>query len=114
MSSKKVNFDSLRTLAFGGILATYVAIGNPASVNARIMRLVNDTNAGMIFSDDNTDANGKIYLPQGTYLLIDLTSNLVPGHDDGFVIAKNTTFYVKYASAPTSGGVYLEYMYGNT
>lgn len=112
MSSKRVYFDTLRTLAFGGISASYAAVGAALDVNPRIICITNDTNAGMIFSDDDTDSSGKWYLPAGTFKLFDLTTNQVQGKDDSFVIAKGTIIYVKQASAPSSGGVYVEYVYG--
>lgn len=112
MSAKRVYFDTLRTLGFAGISAAYAAVGPALTVEPRIICITNDTNAGMIFSDDNTNATGKLYLPAGTFKLFDLTANLVPGKDDGFVIAKNTIMYVKQTAAVSSGGVYIEYIYG--
>ena len=112
MSSKKVYFDTLRSLAFGGISGTYAAVGTATTVNPRIMCITNDTNAGMIFSDDNTNSTGKFYLPAGSFKLFDFTTNEVQGKDDSFVMAKGVTMYVKQASAPASGSVYIEYVYG--
>ncbi len=112
MSAKRVYFDTLRSLAFGGISGAYAAVGSALTVEPRIICITNDTQGGMIFSDDNTNATGKFYLPAGSFKLFDLTSNLVPGKDDGFVIAKGTIIYVKQSSAPVSGGVYVEYIYG--
>jgi len=114
MSAKRVYFDTLRSLAFGGISGVYAAVGSALTVEPRIICLTNNTDAGMIFSDDNTNTTGKLFLPPGTFKLFDLTANMVPGKDDSFVIAKGTIIYVKQASAPSSGGVYLEYIHGNT
>lgn len=111
MSAKKVYFDSLRTLAFGGISGSYAAVGTPLTVNARMICFTNKTVGDMIFSTDNTDANGQILVPAGSFKLYDLTANLVPGKDDSFVLAKNTQFYVKQATAPVSGAVYIELVY---
>ncbi len=112
MSAKRVYFDTLRSLAFGGISGTYAAVGAASTVEPRIICITNDTDAGMIFSDDNTNSTGKLYLPKGTFKLFDLTANLVPGKDDSFVIKKGTIWYVKQVSAPGAGGVYIEYIYG--
>jgi hypothetical protein len=109
---KRVYFDTLRSLAFGGISGTYAAVGTATTVQPRIICITNDTDAGMIFSDDNTNATGKLYLPRGTFKLFDLTANLVPGKDDGFFIKEGTIIYVKQASAPGAGAVYVEYIYG--
>lgn len=112
MSSKRVYFDTLRNLAFGGISAAYAAVGAALTVNPRIICITNDTDAGMIFSFDNTNATGQLYLPKGTFKLFDLTTNEVQGKDDSFVIAKGLTLYVKQSAAPSTGGVYVEYIYG--
>jgi len=112
MSAKKVYFDTLRTLAFGGISGVYAAVGSALTVEPRIIYITNDTDAGMIFSTDNTNATGMLYLPKGTFKLFDLTANMVPGKDDSFVMAKGTIIYVKQSSAPGSGAVYVEYVYG--
>ena len=112
MSAKRVYFDTLRSLSFGSISAAYAAVGTALAFEPRIICITNETNAGMIFSDDNTNATGKLYLPANSFKLFDLTSNLVPEKDDGFFIAKNTIMYVKQTSAPSSGGVYIEYIYG--
>ena len=111
MSAKKVYFDTLRTLAFGGISGTYAAIGGPTTINPRIICMTNDTDAGMIFTDDNTNASGNFYLPPHSFKLFDLTANMVPQDDDNFVIAVAKTIYVKEASAPSLGAVYVEYIY---
>lgn len=113
MSAKRVYFDTLRTLAFGGISGTYAAVGSALSVNPRIICITNNTDGDMIFSDDNTSVPGKLFLAKGSFKLFDLTANLVTQKDDSFVIAIGTVIYVKQVSAPSMGGVYLEYIYGN-
>jgi hypothetical protein len=112
MSAKKVYFDTLRSLAFGGISAAYAAVGSPLTVEPRIICITNKTAGDMIFSTDNTLVAGQLFLPSGTFKLFDLTTNMVPGKDDGFFIAKGTQFYVKQVTAPVSGAVYLEFIYG--
>lgn len=112
MSAKRVYFDTLRSLAFGSISGTYAAVGAASTVEPRIICITNDTDASMIFSDDSDNATGKLVLTRGSFKLFDLTANLVPGKDDSFVIPKGTTWYVKQVSAPTSGAVYIEYVYG--
>lgn len=112
MSAKRVYFDTLRSLPFGDISGSYAAVGSALTVNPRIICITNDTDAGMIFSDDSSDSDGKLYLPKGTFKLFDLTTNEVQGKDDSFVIAKGTIIYVKQVAAVSSGGVYIEYIYG--
>jgi hypothetical protein len=112
MSAKKVYFDTLRSLAFGGISASYAAVGAATTIEPRIICITNATAGSMIFSDDNTNSTGKLFLPANSFKLFDLTSNLVSGKDDGFVISKGTVFYVKQVTPPVSGAVYIEYLYG--
>jgi len=114
MSAKKVYFDTLRSLAFGGISAVYAPVGSAFTVEARIICFTNKTQGDMIFSTDNTNADGQIFVPAGAFKLYDLTSNIVPEKDDSFVIAKGTQFYVKQSTAPVSGAVYIENVYGQT
>ena len=111
MSSAKVYFDTLRSLAFGSISGTYAAVGTATTVEARIVCFTNKTQGDMIFSTNNTVADGQIFVPAGSFKLYDLTANLVPGKDDTFVIPKNTQFYVKQSTAPVSGAVYIEIVY---
>ncbi len=111
MSAKKVYFDTLRSLAFGGISAVYAAVGTACTVNPRIMCITNKTQGDMIFSVSSSNADGNLFVPAGTFKLFDLTANLVPGKDDNFVIAEGTIWYVKQVTAPTSGAVYIEYLY---
>lgn len=111
MSSKKVYFDTLRTLGFASISGTYAAVGSALTVEARMVCFTNKTAGDMIFSTDNTNSTGQIFVPAGSFKLYDLTANLVPGKDDSFVLAKNTQFYVKQSTAPVSGAVYIELVY---
>ncbi len=112
MSAKKVYFDTLRSLGFASISAAYAAVGTPLTVNARIICFTNTTQGDMIFSVDNTNATGQILVPAGSFKLYDFTSNLISGKDDAFELAKATQFYVKQSSAPVSGSVYIELVYG--
>ena len=111
MSAKKVYFDTLRSLAFGGISAVYAAVGSALTVEPRIMCITNKTQGDMIFSISSSNADGNLFVAAGSFKLFDLTANLVPGKDDNFVIAKGTQFYVKQVTAPVSGSVYLEFIY---
>jgi hypothetical protein len=113
-SAKKVYFDTLRSLAFGGISAVYAAVGSALTVNPRIMCITNKTAGDMIFSTDNTNTDGQLIVPAGSFKLFDFTANLVPSHDDNFVMPIGTIMYVKQATAPVSGAVYIEYVYAGS
>jgi hypothetical protein len=111
MTAKRVYFDTLRSLAFGSISGTYAALGSVLTVSPRIICFTNNTQGGVIISDDSSNASGKLFLPPGSFKLFDLTANMVPGKDDNWVIAVGTQFYVKDTTAPVSGAVYLEILY---
>jgi hypothetical protein len=111
--AKKVYFDTLRSLAYGSISGSYAAVGSPFTVEPRIISITNNTAGDMIFSTDSTNSTGQLFLRAGSFKLFDLTANLVPGKDDSFVMAKGTQIYVKQVSAPTSGAVYIELVYGS-
>ena len=111
MTAKKVYFDTLRSVAFGGISAAYAVVGSALTSPARVICLTNKTQGDMIFSTDSSNATGMLFLPAGTFKLFDLTANMVPGKDDNYVIAIGTQFYVKQLTAPVSGAVYIEILY---
>ena len=111
MSAKKAKFDTLRSLGFAGISAAYAAVGSAVENNPRIFCINNNTAGDMIFSFDSADSAGQMFVKAGSFKLFDLTSNMIPGKDDGLQIAVGSILYVKQLTAPTSGAVYLEYIY---
>ena len=62
----------------------------------------------MIFSTDNTDAAGHMFVAKGSYKLYDVQANQNAQFDDKYVFPVGTQFYVKQVSAPVSGNVYVE------
>lgn len=108
--AKRARFDALRSIAFGSISGTYAAIGTEIEVNARILCITNGTNAPVIISDDGV--TDKLIVLPTSGKLFDLTSDLNVGKDDSFVLGAQTTLYVKQVSAPSSGSVYVEVVYG--
>ena len=109
---KRVYLDTLRSLAFGGISASYAAVGSAFTVEPRIICITNATQGALILSDDNTNVAGKLFLAPNSYKLFDLQSNMNPNIDDAFLMAIGTIIYVKQVTAPTSGAVYVELIYG--
>lgn len=104
-------FDSLRTLAFGGISGSYAPVGVPLAHQVRAFCITNNTQGDLIFSLNNTDAAGNMFVAKGSYKLYDVQSNINPQFDDKYVLAIGTQFYVKQVTAPTSGDVYIECLY---
>lgn len=109
MFTTQARVDTLRTLAFGSIGATYTAVGPPFAYQARIICFTNTTNEDMIFSMDGmTD---QLIVPAFSFKLFDVTTNHRPVNMDDFVFAIGTQWYVRYTAAPSSGAVYIEVVY---
>ena len=111
MSAKKVYFDTLRSIGFAAISATYAAVGSAFTEEVRIICITNKTAGDLILSTDSTNATGQLFIPAGAFKLYDLTANMDPNKDDSFVIAIGTQFYVKQVTAPVSGALYIENIY---
>ena len=101
-------FEPLRTLAFGGISGTYEPVGPPTTHPVRAFCITNNTQGDMIFSTDETDAQGHMFVSQGSYKLYDVQANQNAQFDDKYVFPVGTQFYVKQVTAPTAGDVYIE------
>ena len=104
-------FEPLRSLAFGGISASYAAIGGPLTEQVRAFCITNNTQGDMIVAIDNTVAAGHMFIAAGSYKLYDVQANINPEFDDKYVISIGTTFYVKQSTAPVSGAVYVECLF---
>jgi hypothetical protein len=101
--------DTLRTLAFGAIGATFVPVGPPLAFPARIICFTNTANTDVIFSMDGT--TDQVLVPAGSFKLFDITTNHRPVNQDDFCFANGTQWSVRYAAAPASGAVYIEVVY---
>lgn len=110
IQASRAAFEPLRSLAFGSIAAGYTAVGTPLANPARILSIINMTDAAVILSLDGV--NDHIICPANTGKVYDETTNRA-GTIQGFYIPQGTQFYVKRAAgAPTSGSVYIEVQYG--
>lgn len=109
--AKKAVFDTLRTLAFGSISGTYAAVGNAFTEPMRMITISNQTNGDMIFSTDDANADGNVFLFAGEQRTYDFTANMIPGKDDSLVLPVGTAWFVKQSTAPSSGGVTIEAVY---
>jgi hypothetical protein len=109
MFTTKARVDVLRTLAFGGIGATFAPVGASFSYQARIICFTNTTNSDVILSMDGT--TDQLIVPAGSFKLFDVTMNHRPVNMDDFCFAIGTQWYVRYAAAPASGAVYIEVVY---
>ena len=109
MFTNRAILDVLRTLAFGSISGTYTAVGSPQAYQARIICFTNTTDADMIFSMDGT--TDQLIVPAGGFKLFDITTNHRPVNQDDFCFSNGTQWYVKQASSPSKGSVYIEIVY---
>ncbi len=101
----KAQFDPVRELAFGGISGAYAPIGTPLTDHARIVRIVNSTNAEIYISIDGV--NNHIRMAVSSFVLFDFSTNKI--QDDGLFLSVGTQFWAKQVSgAPTSGAVWIE------
>lgn len=105
---RRVAFEPLRTMAFGGIGAVYAAVGTATIDSSRLISIFNSTDADVIISIDGV--SDHIILPAGSGQALDLTTNEVK--DDGLFLKKGTIFYAKKAAvAPSSGSLWIQVMY---
>lgn len=107
--SNAVTFDTIRSLANASITSSYVAVGTATTVQARAVCITNATDQDMLFSIDGT--NNMLFIAKNSFKLFDISTNK-PDFENNAVLPKGTQFYVKYVSAPSTGSVYVEIMYG--
>ena len=94
-----------------GISGAYATVGTPTDYPIRAFSISNNTEGDLIFSDDNTVAEGKWFCAAGSFNKWDVQSNINPQFDDKYVLPVGTQFYVKQVEAPVSGSVYIEIFY---
>lgn len=101
----KVNFEEIREIDFGSILATYVAVGTATTNHSRIIRFVNGTDAQVLVSlDGSTD---HIRMSVDSFIIFDFSSNKITDH--GLFVSLGTTFFVKFQLiGPTTGSFWIE------
>ncbi len=121
--SQICTFDILRSLGFASISATYAKLqsGSQPTTFAYNMRLIcisNNTNGDMFvaFTSGYTPASDgtadQLFIPAGGFKLFDLTSNKVSQQLGAFFFNQGTQVWVRQSTAPTSGSIYLECLYG--
>lgn len=111
MSKLAIRFEpeTVKTLAFGSIVAGYTAVGSAFTHPIRILMIQNLTDESVMFSFDGT--NDHLPLSLGGYLLIDVTAN--KSLSQGFYVSEGETIYVKRIGVPTTGAVYVSAFYGS-
>lgn len=108
MGSNIVRFDAVRSVAFGSITASYVALGVPFGHAMRVLHFINNTDGDVMISFDGTTDNSPI-IADG-FSLYDLTSD--EDSNESYRYESGTQLYIKYLSAPTTGTFYVVCIYG--
>jgi len=106
----RVYFEAIKTLGFAGISGSYASVGDPTGYPVRAFCITNNTAGDLYFTTDTSQ--DEMFLPAGSFRLYDLQSNINPQFDDKFVLETGTQFSVKQVTAPVSGSVYIECIYG--
>ena len=97
----------LQTVAFGSITGSYTAIGAAMTAPIRISKIQNSTDQDVIISWDGINDHDAVVAGSG--MVLDITTN--KSLPQGAFIGIGTIFYVKYASAPSEGNIYLSAFY---
>jgi hypothetical protein len=109
--------DLLRTLGNASISTTYAGVGTRFTHDCRIVRIINATAGDMFFAMTNgsipaSDGSAdQLFLPAGTFLLYDLTTNGGSNKFTNFVFPRSTQIWVRQSTAPASSSVYVETVY---
>ncbi len=109
MSEAPVKFETVRSLGFAAISASYAAIGTAFLHPIQIICITNNTVGDMIFSFDG-GVTDHLFIAAGSYKLFDLCTNRTKLTTQ-FSIAQGTIISVKQSTAPMSGSVYVECIY---
>jgi len=106
MASNRAVWDQVRAIAYGSITATYQPLLTdssnigPFQYPMRLIHLINSTNGIMMVSFDGI--NDHVPVLAGTGVIYDITSD--EDSNESLRMAQNTQVWVKYVTAPTSGG----------
>jgi hypothetical protein len=109
MSETPVKFETVRSLGFASISASYAAVGTAFLHPIQIICLTNNTAGDMIFSFDG-GVTDHMFIAKGSFKLFDLCTNRTKLTTQ-FSLSQGTIVYVKQSTAPMSGSVYIECIY---
>jgi len=102
--TNRATFSTLRSLAAGSIGAAYTKVGTTFEKPARAIRIINNTDGDLFFSDDGV--NNKWYLPSTSFVLYDISSN--GWSQSNYRMSEGTQIWVKEDTVPTTGSVNIE------
>lgn len=111
VSSVRVRYEPLRSIAFGGISGTYASVGLPFSNPVRILKVSNFTDANILVSLNGID-NHDVVSANG-FFLYDYASN--KSSTAGLLEQpQGDRIYVKSESSnPTEGNLYVTIVYAS-
>lgn len=109
LAAVTMQFETLRSIAFGDISSTYAPVGTPLEFAARQFMLQNSTDAAIFFSLNGTDDH--MVLPAGGFFLSDVMSNN-SNVGAGWVLPAGSQWSVRTDGSPSSGSVYIASIYG--
>lgn len=111
-SAAIIKFETLRSVAFGGIGANYAAVGGVFNNPIRILKVSNETNASVLISMNGIDDH-DIVAGNGVFVY-DFTGN-ASAQAGVLELQAQKRIYVKQAgAAPTSGTLYITAIYAST
>lgn len=107
----RLQWENLRSLAFGSIGASYTQVGAVFANPILILKIYNGTNEDVFLSDDGT--NDKDIIPQGVTFQIDISSNKV--NNIGLFQKAGSALFIKEGpdGAPASGSVFVTALHAN-
>jgi hypothetical protein len=107
--ASRLQFETLRSLAFGSISGAYMGVGTSITHPARAIMVNNTTDVLLIFSMDGV--NNHFVVPATTSIVLDIQAN--KSLMSGFYLGQGDRLYVKdNGDAATLGAVYFSVMYG--
>lgn len=106
--SIKLQFDPVRSIAFGAIGGGYTGIGTALSNPASQIFVQNMTDAILMFSFDGVNDHFPLFA--NGYFLNDIGSNRSVAQ--AFFLGAGERLYVRTIGNPTTGSVYFTVAYG--
>lgn len=107
--STVVSFETVKSIDSSTFTGSYQAVGTATTHEARIFKIVNNSNEGVTVSLDGV--NDMDFVPSSTFVLYDLGTNR-GNPTASLVLEKGSQFYVKGTAG--TGLVYVVILYGNT
>jgi hypothetical protein len=101
---QSAQFETIRTVAFGGIGAAYAVFGIPLANTSRYLNFKNTTDQPVFISTNGV--NNHLFLAANSFEVIDISTNR--SIKEGLYFPQGTQFWViRAAAAPTVGAVWL-------